>query len=118
MSLVPAPSLLRHGRAHGEPAGRLARAPLARCGPGDRFHDYVLGEYAPLVPHEGKLRSVNLLIESFALLGVEAQGTALIERLLATLARRDRTQLVVFAYESGLLTPAVRSTTRGVGFGA
>ena len=36
-----------------------------------------------------------------------------VERLLATLARRDRTQLVVFAYESGLLTPAVRSTTRG-----
>ncbi len=56
-----------------------------RCEAGDRFHDYVLGEYAPLAPHEGKLRSVSLLLASFALLGVEAEGRALVERIRATL---------------------------------
>ncbi len=62
-------------------AGRLAASPLEVCAAADRFHDYVLGEYAPLAPAEGQLRSVNLLVESFALAGVEAQGLALIRRL-------------------------------------
>jgi hypothetical protein len=75
MSLVPASSLSRAARAAGE----------ERCEAVDRFHDYVLGEYAPLAPHAGKLRSVSLLHASFALLGVEAEGRALVERIRATL---------------------------------
>ncbi len=64
-----------------EGSGRLASAPLEVCTATDRFHDYVLGAYEPLAPPEGKLRSVNLLVESFALAGVEAQGLALIQKL-------------------------------------
>ena len=60
---------------------RLAKAPLERCGPGDVFHDYVLAPYEPLVPAEGLLRNVNLLVESFALAGVEAEGSALVDAL-------------------------------------
>jgi molybdopterin/thiamine biosynthesis adenylyltransferase len=33
---------------------------LERCEADDLLHDYVLGAYAPLAPHEGKLRSVSL----------------------------------------------------------
>src|SRR5579883_1073033 len=65
----------------GPPYARLARAPLERCGPGDLFHDYILSPYDPLVDPAGKLRSLNLLIESFALLGVEDEGIAVMERL-------------------------------------
>ncbi len=63
------------------PARRLATSTLEVCAATDRFHDYVLGEYPPLAPAEGKLRSVNLLVESFALAGVEAEGLSLIRRL-------------------------------------
>jgi hypothetical protein len=65
-------------------ASRLATTPLELCTSGDRFHDYVLGEYEPLSSPEGKLRSVNLLVESFAFAGVEAQGLAVVDRI-----RRD-----------------------------
>jgi hypothetical protein len=67
-----------------EPApvkGRLANAPLEECTSTDLFHDYVLGAYDPLAPHEGKLRSVNLLVESFAFAGVEARGLEVIRRV-------------------------------------
>ena len=67
--------------AAGSAGGRLAEAPLELCTASDRFHDYVLGAYEPLAPPEGKLRSVNLLVESFALAGVEAQGLAMIRRI-------------------------------------
>lgn len=83
MSLVPASSLSRPRAADGP--GRVARAPLERCGAEDRFHDYVLGQYAPLASHEGKLRSMNLLVESFALLGVEAEGLALVSTIRGAL---------------------------------
>jgi hypothetical protein len=77
MAIVPASLLQR--------AGRLARSPAEHCAADDRFHDYVLGQYAPLAPFEGKLRSVNLLVETFALLGVEAQGCALIAQVRGSL---------------------------------
>ncbi len=72
MSLVPAPSLLRSGRAG---AGEV----IERCDEADRFHDYVLGEYASLAPHRGKLRGVSLLLASFAALGVAREGAALVD---------------------------------------
>lgn len=53
---------------------RLASAPLERVGEHDLFHDYVLGEYTPRAPALGKLRGMNVLVESFALAGVEPQG--------------------------------------------
>jgi hypothetical protein len=61
-------------------AGSLREeAILERCTAGDRFHDYVLSEYVPRVPHEGKLRSVNLLYAGLAAMGVEREGRALVE---------------------------------------
>ena len=83
MSLVPASSLSRARAAEGP--GRAARSAPERCEAGGLFHDYVLGGYAPLAPHEGKLRSVSLLVESFALLGVEAEGLALVRRVRESL---------------------------------
>jgi len=68
----------------GPPAAR-ARAPLERCGPDDRFHDYILAEYAPVAPALGKLRALNLLVESFALAGVEREGLALVAAVRAGL---------------------------------
>lgn len=59
----------------------LAAAPLETCSDDDRFHDYILSEYEPKIPVAGKLRSLNLLTESFALAGVEAEGRALMTRL-------------------------------------
>jgi hypothetical protein len=53
---------------------RVAAAELERCGPDDLFHDYILEPYEPLAPHEGKLRSLNLLVESFAMAGLEREG--------------------------------------------
>lgn len=67
-----------------ESASPLARLPLEACGEDDLFHDYVLGAYEPVAPALGKLRSVNLLYESFALAGVEEAGHALVDRV-----RRD-----------------------------
>jgi hypothetical protein len=55
-----------------------ATTPLERCGPDDRFHDYVLAEYSPIAPALGKLRSLNLLLESFALAACEPEGHALL----------------------------------------
>src|SRR3954471_21829398 len=59
----------------------LARSPLERCTRGDLFHDYVLTPYHPQGDAVGRLRSVNLLIESFALAGVEAEGLEVIRLL-------------------------------------
>jgi len=60
---------------------RCARAPLERATSSDQFHDYVLWRYDPLAPPEGKLRSLNLLVESFALAGLEDEGCALVQKL-------------------------------------
>ena len=60
------------------PAPRRALAPLEACGPDDRFHDYILSEYEPIAPALGKLRSLNVLVESFAIAGVEREGLALL----------------------------------------
>src|SRR5207244_2897398 len=55
------------------PEPSLARAahPPELCGPEDRFHDYILAEYEPVAPALGKQRSLNVLVESFALAGLE-----------------------------------------------
>lgn len=60
-----------------EPSAPLATTPAERCGADDRFHDYVLAEYEPAAPALGKLRSLNVLVESFAVAGLEAEGVAL-----------------------------------------
>lgn len=63
----------------------LARRPLERVGADDEFHDYVLTPYAPPADPTGKLRSSNLLVESFALAGVEAEGLRMLERVRGVL---------------------------------
>ncbi|MEZ4399506.1 MAG: hypothetical protein R3B06_05785 [Kofleriaceae bacterium] len=47
------------------------------------LRDYVLAPYPPLAPVAGRLAAVNLLVESFAVAGVEAAGVALVEHLRA-----------------------------------
>lgn len=59
--------------------------PEERVAPGDRFLDYVLTPYRPLVAPEGRLRSVNALYRSFALAGVEDEGRRSVECLRAGL---------------------------------
>jgi len=49
------------------------------------LRDYVLAPYPPRRDPRGGLRAVNLLVESFALAGVEAQGGRVIDRLRAQL---------------------------------
>ncbi len=68
-------------------ARALSVAPLERCDSDERLYDYVLHRYEPPQPVAGKLRSVNLLMESFALAGVEAEGRAIMERLAGGLGR-------------------------------
>ena len=65
------------------PATSLRRgsSALERCEPGDLLHDYVLLEYPPRIPAAGKLRGLNVLIESFALAGIEDAGVALINHI-------------------------------------
>jgi hypothetical protein len=63
------------------PGPRRARSALERATAEDLLHDYVLWPYDPLAPQEGKLRSINLLVESFALAGVEDEGLALVQRV-------------------------------------
>ncbi|MRG94999.1 hypothetical protein [Polyangium spumosum] len=67
------------------PAPRQSLAPLETCGPDDRFHDYILAEYEPIAPALGKLRSLNVLVESFAIAGVEREGLALLSAVRAGL---------------------------------
>lgn len=61
------------------PRTRIGTTPFETCGPSDLFHDYVLDAYEPRAPSTGKLRSLNLLYEAFALTGVEAAGVRLVE---------------------------------------
>jgi hypothetical protein len=60
---------------------RRARRPFELTAPGDVFCDYTLVPYDPVRSPEGKLRAVNLLVESFALAGVEDEGYKVIELL-------------------------------------
>ncbi|AKT42263.1 uncharacterized protein CMC5_064860 [Chondromyces crocatus] len=60
------------------PPAPRARTSFERVGPEDQFHDYVLGAYTPVAPAEGKLRSLALLVESFALAGLEEEGLRLV----------------------------------------
>jgi len=63
------------------PAPALMKAEPELCTASDRFHDYILSEYETKLPAAGKLRSLNLLVESFALAGVEDEGRALMNTL-------------------------------------
>ncbi|RYX90579.1 MAG: hypothetical protein EOO28_29005 [Comamonadaceae bacterium] len=59
--------------------------PLEFSEPGDRFYDYCLWEYPAAAPADGKLRSVNLLSQSFDSEGLGAQAHALVAALRADL---------------------------------
>ena len=59
-------------------APRAERAPET-CDGSDRFHDYVLLEYEPVTSPVGRLRSLNVLVESFALAGLETEGVRVLE---------------------------------------
>ncbi|MFK7992347.1 MAG: hypothetical protein AB8I08_40375 [Sandaracinaceae bacterium] len=58
---------------------------LERCSGDEPLHDYILKPYEPLTPHDGMLRSVNLLYASFAEAGVETEGREVVSRLRDTL---------------------------------
>lgn len=75
------PTISEPTRSGAAATARLAHAPFELCTGADLFHDYVLGAYEPLARAEGKLRSVNLLVESFAHAGVEARGLEVIRRI-------------------------------------
>ncbi|MBX3248093.1 MAG: hypothetical protein KF901_13020 [Myxococcales bacterium] len=60
---------------------RVARAPLERCGADEPLHDYILERYAPPAPPEGKLRALNLFVESLADAGVEREGLRVIDTI-------------------------------------
>ena len=49
--------------------------------PGDVLSDYTLDPYDPRTDPTGKLRSVNVLFESFAIAGVEREGRRVVEAL-------------------------------------
>ena len=55
-------------------SARESHARPDRCLPDDLFFDYLLLPYVPPRPAAGKLRSVNLLLASFGLMGVAEQG--------------------------------------------
>lgn len=55
--------------------------PLEFTEPGDRQYDYCLWEYAPVAPIDHKLRSVNLLTQSFETQGVGERANALVAAL-------------------------------------
>ncbi|MBP6843767.1 MAG: hypothetical protein KA201_08480 [Kofleriaceae bacterium] len=67
------------------PTPRRAAAPEEPADPDQVLRDYVLAPYPPLAPVAGGLAAVNLLIESFAIAGVEAAGAAVLARLRAQL---------------------------------
>lgn len=52
---------------------------------GEPFFDYLLLPYTPLGPAEGKLKSADLLLESFALMGVAEEGRRVAEAMTAEL---------------------------------
>lgn len=56
-----------------------------RCSSGERQFDYCLWEYPPLGDPQGKLRSVNLLYQSFAAAGLGERALGLVAALRAGL---------------------------------
>ncbi|MBK9030483.1 MAG: hypothetical protein IPL61_03945 [Myxococcales bacterium] len=69
------------------PPPARARAAEEPADPEEVLRDYVLAPYPPLADPRGGLTARNLLTESLALAGVEAEGHAVIERLRALLGR-------------------------------
>lgn len=67
------------------PPPGLAVRPEEPADPDEVLRDYVLAPYPPRRDPRGGLRAVNLLVESFALAGLEARGVAVIDRLRAQL---------------------------------
>ncbi len=67
------------------PTPRRAAAPEELADPDQVLRDYVLAPYPPLGPSAGGLAAANLLVESFAIAGVEAAGAAVLARLRAQL---------------------------------
>lgn len=67
------------------PSPAQATTTHERCEAGDRFFDYVLAEYEPAAPALGKLRSLAVLTESFALMGVEREGLAVVHAVRSAL---------------------------------
>lgn len=65
----------------GETLRRMSTRPVELVQPGDIFSDYTLVPYDPVKPPAGKFRSLELLVESFALAGVEAEGSRVVELL-------------------------------------
>lgn len=51
----------------------------------DRFFDYCLWEYKPVVPYENKLKSSNLLFHSFDLAGINARIFELVRAIRQTI---------------------------------
>jgi hypothetical protein len=66
---------------------RLAKGPLERMQPGDLLGDYTLVPYDPVTSPAGKLRSVNVLLESFAAAGVEDLGLRVVSLLRSQLGQ-------------------------------
>lgn len=55
------------------------------CRPDDPFYDYLLLPYLPPRPAAGKLKSSDLLMESFALMDVAEEGRRVVEALIGEL---------------------------------
>ncbi len=99
---VPADAAASTGSAAGTAAAVADPEGCELCIEGERFFDYLLLPYRPAAPAAGKLRSVNLLRASFALMDVAAAG----DRLIAALRRRMGPAATVWGIRSaGGATP-------------
>ena len=54
---------------------------LEYTAPGDPYYDFCLWEYEPAAPQEDKIRSVNLLFQSFAVAALDQKAFRLVESL-------------------------------------
>lgn len=72
--------------------------------PGEPFFDYLLLPYLPPRPAEGKLKSSDLLLESFALMGVEEEGRRVVEALTAELGPNRTVWGIKHGPEKGVLS--------------
>jgi hypothetical protein len=59
----------------------LPSTPLEYTTPGEQYFDYCLWEYAPIAPPENKLRSVNLLRQSFDVDGMGARAEEVVQAI-------------------------------------